>query len=97
MKKVYSIMLVLSMLLSMISFASAEEKKEELVVIEAEIITIENNEDFAALLKLKNEFDPSIKAFAEKYAGRTIEFDCNIASIGPHGDTTTRYDINLGW
>jgi len=45
------------------------------------ILTVENNEDLAALLTLKNSSDPSVKAFAAKYAGRTIEFNGNIASM----------------
>lgn len=93
MKRYFSIVLVLSMLLSMVSFASAEEKAKEVIAVEDEIVTVENNEEFASLLLLKNEFDPSINTFAKKYAGLTIEFDCNIAFMGPHGDYTTRYDI----
>ncbi|MGD6873739.1 DUF4839 domain-containing protein [Sutcliffiella horikoshii] len=58
-----------------------------------EILTVENNEDLAALLAVKNENDPTVGEFAKKYAGRTIEFDGNIAHMMPHGSYTTRYDI----
>lgn len=49
-----------------------------------EIITTANNSEFAALLALKDPLDPSVAAFAEKYKGRTIEFDGNIANVIPN-------------
>lgn len=48
---------------------------------EEEVITVENNEDFRKLLSLKNEFDPFIGEFSEKYYGKTIEFNGNIGNI----------------
>ena len=54
------------------------------------IITAANNPEFAALLGVKDPFDSSVAAFAEKYKGRTIEFDGNIASIIPN-DKHPRY------
>lgn len=48
---------------------------------EEEVITVENNEDFRKLLSLKDEFDPFIGEFSEKYYGKTIEFDGNIGNI----------------
>ena len=58
-----------------------------------EILTVKNNEDLAAVLAVKDEFHPIVGEFAKKYAGRTIEFDGNIAHMMQHGDYTTRFDI----
>ena len=41
-------------------------------------------------LEVKDPFDSSVAAFAEKYKGRTIEFDGNIAGIIPN-DKHPRY------
>lgn len=60
---------------------------------EEEIITVDNNKEFAAVLKAKDPGDQIIKEFAGKYAGRTIEFDGNIAYMSQHGDLKTRYDF----
>ena len=57
-----------------------------------EFLTMDNCEDLAAILSTKNEFDPIIKEFAQKYAGRTIEFDGNTAAVNHHGDFDTRFD-----
>lgn len=57
------------------------------------IFTVENNDDLAAVLLTKNEFDPIIKEFVEKYIGKTIEFNGNIISINNHNNYKTRYDI----
>ena len=39
------------------------------------ILTAANNEELKAILSTKDEGDPRILAFTQKYAGRTIEFD----------------------
>ena len=57
-----------------------------------EILTIENNEDMAALFKV-GDFDPFISEFAEKYSGRIIQFDGYIASMMPHDRYETRFDL----
>lgn len=57
-----------------------------------ENITIHNNSDFEAVLKTKNEFDPIIEQFANKYAGQTIEFDGYTANVTHSGDYKTRFD-----
>lgn len=44
-------------------------------------ITIEDNEELRAVLQVKDNFDPSVGAFAEKYAGKNIEFDGCISSV----------------
>jgi len=59
---------------------------------DAELAT-EFQDEFAAVLAAKDPEDPSIQEFAEKYEGRTIEFDGNIAAMNLHGDYNTRYDI----
>jgi hypothetical protein len=46
-------------------------------------ITAQNNPEFAALLNITNTSDPTIKAFAEKYKNKTIEFDGNLSNILP--------------
>ena len=45
------------------------------------MITVDNNEDFRKLLSLKNEFDPFIGEFSQKYYGKTVEFNGNIGNI----------------
>lgn len=80
--------------------SEASESKEEVESSEEssetkdeEIITIENNEEFSALLNTTDTADPIIAEFAEKYAGRIIEFDGNIAYMNNHESYTTRYDF----
>ncbi|MGM0900356.1 MAG: DUF4839 domain-containing protein [Bacillota bacterium] len=58
-----------------------------------EILTVKNNEDLAAVLAVTDENNPIISEFAKKYAGRTIEFDGNIAHMIQYEDYKTRYDI----
>lgn len=57
-----------------------------------ELLSKDNCKDLAEILSTKNEFDSLIKEFAKKYAGRTIEFDGNIATVNQHGDLKTRFD-----
>jgi hypothetical protein len=72
---------------------NAQSTEETQSFPEEEIITVDNNEEFAAVLKTKDPGDQIIKEFAVKYAGRTIEFDGNIAFMSNHGDYKTRYDF----
>lgn len=58
-----------------------------------EILTVNNNQDLANLLAVKNEFDPIISEFAKKYNGKTIEFNGNIAQMMPHENYKTRFDF----
>jgi hypothetical protein len=58
-----------------------------------EILTAKNNEDLANLLAVKETYDPIISEFAKKYAGKTIEFNGNIALVTPHKNYKTRYDF----
>lgn len=61
-----------------------------------QMITAENNKDFAALLVATDYCDPSIAQFAAKYQGREIEFNGSITNMKRHGNYDTRYDILLG-
>jgi len=65
---------------------------ESTKVINQEILTVENNKDLASLLAVKDSSNPIISEFAKKYAGRTIEFNGNIANMAYHGNYKTRYD-----
>ena len=67
--------------------ANGEEESET-----EEILTVDNCEELAAILNLKDELDTSIKVFAEKYDGRIIEFDGNVAYVSPHENYNTRFD-----
>ena len=58
-----------------------------------ENITAENNEEFRALIENLQPDDASIEQFVSKYKGRAIEFDGNIASMGPHNTYKTRFDF----
>jgi hypothetical protein len=71
----------------------AQSTEETQPSAKEEIITLDNNEEFAAVLNAKDPGDQIIKDFARKYEGRTIEFDGNIAFMSLHGNFTTRYDI----
>ena len=65
---------------------TSEENNEE-------VLTVNNNEELAAVLAVKDEFDPIIGDFAKKYTGRTIEFDGNIAYMVKHENYKTRYNF----
>ncbi|MEU9026580.1 DUF4839 domain-containing protein [Streptomyces sp. NPDC048383] len=61
-----------------------------------EVITPQNNPEFAALLKTADSCDSANPDFATKYRGRTVAFDGSIVHMAPHGDHDTRYDVLLG-
>lgn len=63
---------------------------------ELAVVTTENTPEFAALLQLTDNCDPSIDAFAERYEGRTVAFDGSILKMNNHGNYATRYDILIG-
>ena len=77
------------------SVKTTEEDGTEESSEKVESITIENNEDFATVLKATDEFDSSYGIFAENNAGKIIEFDACITNVMNHGDYDTRYDILL--
>ncbi|WP_328383584.1 DUF4839 domain-containing protein [Micromonospora zamorensis] len=72
--------------------AAAEPKPASAEPEAGAVLTVENNEDFAALLAAVEDHD-LFKEFAAKYQGRTIEFGGTIAAMNQHGDSKTRYDI----
>ncbi|MDD3894346.1 MAG: DUF4839 domain-containing protein [Syntrophomonadaceae bacterium] len=69
---------------------SADESSK---VSNQEILTVENNKDLATLLAVKDPSNPIVSEFAENYAGRTIEFNGNIAYMMNYGNYKTRYDF----
>lgn len=71
------------------SEAKADSNSKKPIV---ELLTIDNCKDLAEILSTKDEFNPLIKEFAKKYAGKTIEFDGNTAAVNQHGDYKTRFD-----
>ncbi|WP_405475172.1 DUF4839 domain-containing protein [Streptomyces sp. NBC_00009] len=60
-----------------------------------EVITPQNNPEFAALLKADSCDDANLD-FATKHGGQTVAFNGSIVSMAPHGDYDTRYDFLLG-
>jgi len=62
----------------------------------AEVITPQNNPEFAALLKTPDSCDSANPDFATKYKGKTVAFNGSIVNMAPHDDYDTRYDFLLG-
>jgi hypothetical protein len=60
-----------------------------------EVITPQNNSEFAALLKADNCDDANLD-FATRHEGQTVAFSGSIVNMAPHGDNDTRYDFLLG-
>lgn len=58
-----------------------------------EVLTAANSLELAAILAEPDNCSATIGTFAATYSGRTIEFDGNIATMGPHGTNETRYDL----
>ena len=73
-----------------------EEKEQEYEteesVEEEVILNVENCPDLAAILETKDEFDPRIGEFSEKYYGQKIEFDGYTADVARHENYNTRFD-----
>ncbi|MER5728284.1 DUF4839 domain-containing protein [Streptomyces sp. NPDC002138] len=61
-----------------------------------EVITLQNNPEFAALLKTPDSCDSANLDFATKYKGKKVAFDGSIVHMMPHGNDGTRYDVLLG-
>ncbi|MFI1646658.1 DUF4839 domain-containing protein [Streptomyces avidinii] len=61
-----------------------------------EVITAQNNPEFAALLLKADSCDNAHLDFATRHKGQTIAFDGSIVNMTPHGDYDTRYDFLLG-
>ncbi|WP_327418571.1 DUF4839 domain-containing protein [Streptomyces sp. NBC_01233] len=60
-----------------------------------EVITPQNNPEFAALLKADTCDDANLD-FATRHKSQTVAFDGSIVNMAPHGDYDTRYDFLLG-
>ncbi|MFE0273076.1 DUF4839 domain-containing protein [Streptomyces sp. NPDC058992] len=60
-----------------------------------EVITPQNNPEFAALLK-GDYCDDANLDFATRHKGETVAFNGSIVNMTPHGDYDTRYDFLLG-
>ncbi|MDX2294344.1 MULTISPECIES: DUF4839 domain-containing protein [Streptomyces] len=60
-----------------------------------EVITPQNNPEFARLLKADSCSEANLN-FATRYKGKTIEFNGSIVDMAPHGNYKTRYDFLLG-
>ncbi|WP_119580178.1 DUF4839 domain-containing protein [Streptomyces europaeiscabiei] len=60
-----------------------------------EVITPQNNPEFAALLKADSCDDANLD-FATRHGGQTVAFNGSIVNMAPHGDYETRYDFLLG-
>ncbi|MER5480852.1 DUF4839 domain-containing protein [Streptomyces sp. NPDC002734] len=61
----------------------------------SEVITAQNNPEFAALLKADSCGDENVD-FAAKHEGQRVAFDGSIRHMAPYGDYETRYDFLLG-
>lgn len=61
----------------------------------AEVITPQNNPEFAALLKADTCDDANLD-FAARHGGRMVAFNGSIVNMAPYGDSDTRYDFLLG-
>ncbi len=59
---------------------------------EEKTLTSDNNSELAYILTTKDEFDPKIKEFASKYAGKMIEFDAYTADVSQNEDFKTRFN-----
>jgi hypothetical protein len=60
-----------------------------------EMITPQNNPEFAALLKADSCDDANLN-FATRHKGETVAFNGSIVDVAHHGDYDTRYDFLLG-
>ncbi|MEU3070484.1 DUF4839 domain-containing protein [Streptomyces sp. NPDC006906] len=84
------------------SMAAASEKPTAVATPTAaesaapEVITPENNPDFAALLLTEQTCGEANLDFATRYEGQTVAFNGSIRHMAPHGDYKTRYDFLLG-
>lgn len=78
-----------------LSSESNNDKKMEIqsTELDEETLTPDNNEELAMVLSVTDEFDPIIKAFAEKYSMSVIEFDGYIADVTNYKDYNTRFNL----
>lgn len=62
----------------------------------AEVLTVENNPDLAAVLQERGSCSPVIADFAANYAGQTIQFDGYIGNVAAVSSFGTLYNILIG-
>lgn len=65
----------------------------ETTVVLDDVITIQNNPEFAEIMSIKGDNDPKFDEFAKKYMYKTIEFDGNIVFFQKHPNRKTRFDV----
>lgn len=65
---------------------SEEEEKDE-------IITVDNNELFNKIINARSPENKDVQEFADKYSGKTIEFDGNIQFLELKDGYDTRYSL----
>lgn len=56
-------------------------------------ITVDNNEEFRALIESPEPDNATVEQFVSKYKGCTIEFDGNVADVIPYKSYKTRFDF----
>ena len=82
---------------SSFSTSTSFEPDAEVVIIYTklkEILTVDNNSDFAALMKIADQTDAAtIKQFVNAHIGEVIEFDGCIALMMNHNNYKTRFDV----
>lgn len=61
------------------------------------VLTTSNCTELATAMNEADPASPSMKAFSEKYKGRTIEFDGNVAVLSPHCTDASRFDMLILW
>lgn len=71
---------------------TVENETNEIAETKEGILNISNSSELAAILTTKNEFDPLIKQFANKYMGQKIEFDGYTADVARNGNYKTRFN-----
>ena len=72
------------------SATPAETTTEE---SQPEVITVANNTDFAAIMQVRDQYDPSIAQFVQQHAGSVVEVDGHVSAFGSHDGNKTRYDL----
>ena len=62
-------------------------------IFDDEIITVDSNEEFNAVMNVKTPADQLVEEFSVKYAGCIVEFDGCVALVMNHEKYKTRYDF----
>ena len=73
--------------------ASAAEGPSNSPAASVPNITVDNNEEFRALIESPQPDNATVEQFVSKYKGRTIEFDGNVAHVIPYKSYKTRFDF----